>query len=43
MEGKATLHRWESMPREELAGQIGRRMITGDRMMIAHIYLKKGG
>ena len=43
MERKATLHRWESMPREELTGQIGRRMITGDRMMIAHIYLKKGG
>ncbi|GAC1342214.1 MAG: cupin domain-containing protein [Myxococcales bacterium] len=42
LERKATLHRWESMPREELSPEIGRRMITGDRMMIAHIYLKKG-
>src|SRR5207245_10407601 len=42
MERKATLHRWESMPTEQLNELIGRRMITGDRMMLAHIYLKKG-
>jgi quercetin dioxygenase-like cupin family protein len=42
VERKARLHRWESMPKEEVNPQIGRRMITGDRMMIAHIYLKKG-
>lgn len=42
VERKARLHRWEAMPKEELNPQIGRRMITGDRMMIAHIYLKKG-
>ena len=42
VERKARLHRWESMPKEELNPQIGRRMITGDRRMIAHIYLKKG-
>jgi len=35
MERKATLHRWESMPREQLNEHIGRRMITGDRMMLA--------
>src|SRR6267143_6748397 len=39
---KASLHRWESMPKEQLNESIGRRMITGERMMIAHIYLKKG-
>jgi quercetin dioxygenase-like cupin family protein len=39
---KAALHRWESMPKEQLNESIGRRMITGERMMIAHIYLKKG-
>ena len=39
---KARLHRWESMPTEQLNENIGRRMITGERMMIAHIYLKKG-
>lgn len=42
MERKAVLHNWESMPREELNPQIGRKMITGDRMMIAQIFLKKG-
>jgi len=42
MERKAVLHRWESMPTEQLNERIGRRMITGDRMMLAHIYLKKG-
>ncbi|TMA21793.1 MAG: cupin domain-containing protein [Deltaproteobacteria bacterium] len=42
VERKARLHRWESMPKEELNAQIGRRMITGDRMMIAQIFLKKG-
>ena len=42
VERKARLHRWESMPKEEVSATIGRRMITGDRMMIAHIYLKKG-
>jgi quercetin dioxygenase-like cupin family protein len=42
MERKATLHRWESMPTEQLNERIGRRMICGDRMMVAHIYLKKG-
>lgn len=34
---------WEDVPREELNQDIGRRMITGTNMMIAHIYLKKGG
>jgi quercetin dioxygenase-like cupin family protein len=38
----ATHYRWEDLPREELNPQIGRRLITGDRMMIAHVYLAKG-
>jgi quercetin dioxygenase-like cupin family protein len=42
MERKATLHRWASMPMEQLNERIGRRMVCGDRMMVAHIYLKKG-
>ena len=41
-EAKARLHRWESMPKEHLSEKLERRMITGDRMMITHIYLKKG-
>ena len=38
----ATHHRWDDVPREELNPHIGRRLITGDAMMIAHVYLAKG-
>ncbi|MBV9772614.1 MAG: cupin domain-containing protein [Gemmatimonadetes bacterium] len=37
-----TFYRWEDMPRERVTDQIERRLITGDRMMLAHVYLKKG-
>ena len=37
----ATHYRWDDLPREELSSEIGRRLITGDSMMIAHVYLKK--
>jgi quercetin dioxygenase-like cupin family protein len=39
---EATHYRWDDLPREELNPQIGRRFITGDSMMIAHVYLEKG-
>jgi quercetin dioxygenase-like cupin family protein len=39
---EATHYRWDDLPREELNPEIGRRLITGDAMMIAHVYLKKG-
>jgi len=35
-------HRWDRIPEESLKGTITRRLITGERMMIAHVYLKKG-
>ena len=35
-------HRWDDLPREELSPTIRRRLITGDSMMIAHVYLAKG-
>jgi quercetin dioxygenase-like cupin family protein len=38
----ARLYRWDDLPREELNPLIGRRFITGDRLMIAHVYLAKG-
>jgi quercetin dioxygenase-like cupin family protein len=38
----ATHYRWNDLPREELNPEIGRRLINGDSMMIAHVYLKKG-
>ncbi len=37
-----THHRWDQIPAEPLKGTITRRLITGERMMIAHVYLKKG-
>jgi quercetin dioxygenase-like cupin family protein len=39
---EATHYRWDDLPREELNPEIGRRLINGDSMMIAHVYLKKG-
>lgn len=39
----AALHRWDDLPLEQLNEHIDRRLITGSNMMIAHIYLKKGG
>src|ERR1700719_110871 len=35
-------YRWKEIPTEPMKGGITRRLITGDRMMIAHVYLKKG-
>lgn len=37
-----TWYRWEQMPRETVSPMLDRRLITGDRMMLAHVYLKKG-
>ncbi|HLX19893.1 MAG TPA: cupin domain-containing protein [Gaiellaceae bacterium] len=38
----ATHYRWDDLPREELNPLLGRRLITGGDLMIAHVYLKKG-
>lgn len=37
-----TFYRWNDMPKEKVTGLLDRRLITGDRMMLAHVYLKKG-
>jgi quercetin dioxygenase-like cupin family protein len=34
--------RWNEMPAEPLKGGISRKLITSERMMIAHVYFKKG-
>ena len=39
---EAQLYRWETVPKERLSEKLERQIISGDRMMIAHIYLKKG-
>ncbi|MBA3772365.1 MAG: cupin domain-containing protein [Ramlibacter sp.] len=33
---------WELIEREELTPQIGRQMVSGDALMMAKLYLKKG-
>lgn len=38
----ATWYRWDEMPRESVSPTLDRRLITGERMMLAHVYLKKG-
>lgn len=34
--------RWEDIPVEPVTDLLSRRLITGDRMMLAHVYLKQG-
>jgi quercetin dioxygenase-like cupin family protein len=41
-ERSVTFYRWEDMPKEQVSGMLDRRLITGDRVMLAHVYLKKG-
>ena len=38
----ASFFRWDSMKKERVSDMLERRLITGDRMMLAHVYLKKG-
>ena len=37
-----TFYRWNDMPKETVNPFLDRRLITGRRMMLAHVYLKKG-
>lgn len=37
-----TRYRWNDMPKEPVNALLDRRLITGTRMMLAHVYLKKG-
>ena len=37
-----THYRWDAMPREQVSPMLDRKLITGDQMMLAHVYLKKG-
>ena len=41
-ERSVTFYRWDEMPKEELTETFARRLITGDRVMLAHVYIKKG-
>jgi quercetin dioxygenase-like cupin family protein len=37
-----THHRWDKIPAEAMKGTITRKIVTGERSMIAHVHLKKG-
>jgi len=38
----ATHYRWDDLPKEELSPELSRRLISTERMMLSHVYLKKG-
>ena len=41
-EAKPRHFRWEELPWERVTEQLGRRMVTGDRAMIAQVLLEEG-
>jgi len=41
-ESKAVHYRWDDMPKETLKDGLDRRLISTDRMMLAHVYLEQG-
>lgn len=42
MTTEAQFHVWDEMPLESLNPMLDRRLVTGERMMIAQVLLKKG-
>ena len=39
---RATWQRWAEMPKERVTEMLERRLITGEHIMLAHVYLKRG-
>ncbi len=35
-------YRWDDVPLEPVTDTLSRKLVTGERMMLAHVYLKKG-
>lgn len=42
MTRSARLHRWDEISLEKITELISRKLIPGDRLMLAHVYLKRG-
>lgn len=40
--GEVSFFRWDAMKKERVSDMLERRLITGERVMLAHVYLKKG-
>lgn len=36
------LFRWNDMPKERVTDRLSRRLVTGERVMLAHVYLDRG-
>lgn len=41
-EARARHVRWDELPREDVTDDIARRLVTGERIMMAHVYLDEG-
>ncbi len=41
-QAKVSHYRWNDIPKEPVTETIDRRIVTGERAMVAHVYLKKG-
>jgi quercetin dioxygenase-like cupin family protein len=39
---KAAFHRWNDVPREQVTPQLSRRLVTGERVMVAQVDLTRG-
>jgi quercetin dioxygenase-like cupin family protein len=42
MSSTAGLHRWDELDLEKVTEMISRKIVTGEREMLAQVYLKKG-
>jgi quercetin dioxygenase-like cupin family protein len=41
-DAKPARYRWDDIPKEDLKPLLARRVISGERIMLAHIYLEAG-
>ena len=41
-ESAVAFYRWNDMPKEKVSDMLDRRLITGEQVMLTHVYLKKG-
>jgi quercetin dioxygenase-like cupin family protein len=41
-DSQVNFYRWQDMPLEQVNERLGRRLVTGDRVMLAHVSLTKG-
>lgn len=41
-DSEVTFHRWDAIAEERVTDRITRKLITGDDVMLAHVFLQKG-